>query len=393
MIIYIAVTTIIFSILMFIYNIKENKYIGLLSAYLIIYALYSITHYSTFYSNDPFMVAVGWNNFSPFYLLAGPTIYFYVKSSMEDKITWKWIHLLHLIPFILVTIGIIPYWLIPFNEKIIFGERIVQDVNNMKLIRMNWIFSNLFIYFSRPVTVIIYIIASFILLFKKLRIEKNPTRQFTLFTRWISILLSISLLLITILALMGSNLFKNDVRTMLNKYQDLHALAGGLFLMLPLSLLLFPQILYGVPIIETTESTNPLINQSDDAPKKSSPTVNKNQEAFKQLSNRILEYFDNDQPFLKQNFSLTDLAVALNVPQHHISYCFSDFLETTFTKLRSAKRIEYAQNLLKQGITKEFTMDKVAEMAGFSSRSTFFSTFKEFTGMTPTEFMETTNKS
>ncbi len=393
MIIYIAVNTIIFSILMFIYNIKQNKNIGLLSAYLIIYSLYSIAHYSTFFSNDPVMVAFGWNNFSPFYMLAGPTIYFYVKSSLEDKIIWKWIHLLHLIPFFLVTIGIIPYWMIPFNEKIVIGERIVQDVNNMKLIRMNWIFSNLFIYFSRPLTVIVYIFACFMLLFKKMRIEKNPTRQFTLFTRWISILLSISLLLITILAMMGSNLFKNDVRTMLDKYQDLHALAGGLFLMLPLSLLLFPQILYGVPIIESHVTINLPINQHDDAPKKSSPTFNKNQEAFKQLSNRILEYFDKEQPFLKQNFSLTDLAVALHVPQHHISYCFSDFLETTFTKLRSAKRIEYAQDLLRQGITKDFTIDKVAEMSGFSSRSTFFSTFKEITGMTPTEFMEQSKSS
>jgi AraC-like DNA-binding protein len=58
--------------------------------------------------------------------------------------------------------------------------------------------------------------------------------------------------------------------------------------------------------------------------------------------------------------------------------------------LRASKRIEYAKSLLLQGITKDFTIDKVAEMSGFSSRSTFFSTFKEYTGLTPTEFVEKT---
>jgi AraC-like DNA-binding protein len=116
--------------------------------------------------------------------------------------------------------------------------------------------------------------------------------------------------------------------------------------------------------------------------------LNKNDESFKLLSQRILEYFDNEKPYLQQNFSLTQLAIALNIPQHHVSYCFSEYLETTFTKLRTLKRIAYAQTLLREGITKDFTIEKVAELSGFSSRSTFFSAFKEQTGMTPAEYTD-----
>ena len=128
----------------------------------------------------------------------------------------------------------------------------MQDINKMKTIRMNWLFSNLFIYLSRPITIIGYNIASAIILIKKIKEEKQPSKQFKLIVRWIAILLGVSQLLLTILGIMGANLFNNDVSRMLTKYQDLHALAGGLFILIPICLLLFPQILYGIPAIENT---------------------------------------------------------------------------------------------------------------------------------------------
>lgn len=390
MITYIAVTVIVFSLMMFVNNIRSNPYVGFLCAFLLLYATYAITHYQTFFGENPTMVAISWNNFSPFYVLSGPTLYFYVKSSLEDSFKWKNYYLLHLIPCLLILIGILPYYFLPFEEKIHNAERIIQDVNNIKTIKMNWLFSNITIYLSRPLIILSYIIASAALLFRNNKKETNPTRQYKLFTRWLTILLSISFILIVILAIMGSNLFKTDSKNLLINLKDLHSLAGGIFLLLPLSILLSPQLLYGIPVIEKDKINKLNISVSNTSIKKSNEINVNNQEAFKLLSEKILEYFENEKPYLKQNFSLTELAAALNVPQHHISYCFSDFLDTNFTKLRASKRAAYAQNLLQQGITKDFTIDKVAEMSGFSSRSTFFSTFKEYTGMTPTEFLEQT---
>ena len=388
MIIYfVAITTILFAIMMFIYNINKNRNVRLLSAYLFIYSFYAIAHYTTFYSTNPTLVAICWNNLSPIFTLGGPVLFFYVKSSLEDKIIWKWSDLIHLIPFIIICIGLLPYLLSPFENKLQAANLIIQDVNNIKKIPMNSIFSNLFIYLSRPLMAIIYISASIRLLIRKNNSEKNPSRQFQLITKWITVLLAISFLIIVIMAFLGSNLFKHDVRTMLDQYQDLHAIAGALFLMLPLSLLLFPQILYGIPIIEKNTSEE-MDASPNNAIKKSTDVPAKNIDAFKELSEKIIAYFDQEKPYLKQNFSLTELATAMNAPQHHISYCFSDFINTSFTKLRAAKRVEYAKTLLQQGLANDFTIDKIAELSGFSSRSTFFSTFKEYTGMTPTDYME-----
>jgi AraC-like DNA-binding protein len=159
-------------------------------------------------------------------------------------------------------------------------------------------------------------------------------------------------------------------------------------LVLTLTLMLFPQIFYGIPVRENNIEQKINVENAQIQTEKLIDASKKNQASFKLLSENILAYFENEKPYLDPSFNLTSLASSLNVPQHHISYCFSDFIDTSFTKLRATKRIEYAKSLLLQGITKDFTIDKVAEMSGFSSRSTFFSTFKEYTGLTPTEFIE-----
>jgi AraC-like DNA-binding protein len=309
---------------------------------------------------------------------------------LDDTLTWKWHHLIHLIPTVLLFIGIIPYISSPFEAKLDAARLIANDLNNIKQIRMNTIFPNLIVYFSRPLLILSYIIAAGFILIKKIRNEKEPSRQFLLVTKWLGILLIISSILMLILAIMGSNLFTKDTNSMLIELRQLHVIAGAFMMILPLTLLLFPQIFYGIPVRENDIEQKINIEITQIQTEKFIDASKKNQASFKLLSENILAYFENEKPYLDPSFNLTSLASSLNVPQHHISYCFSDFIDTSFTKLRASKRIEYAKSLLLQGITKDFTIDKVAEMSGFSSRSTFFSTFKEYTGLTPTEFVEKT---
>ncbi|MFN5326468.1 MAG: helix-turn-helix domain-containing protein, partial [Bacteroidota bacterium] len=390
MIVFLSSTIIVLSIIMFLYNRELKNYNGLLAAYLIIFALYAISHNQTLYSKNVFLIAIFWNNFSPLYLLSGPILYFYVKATLDDTLTWKWHHLIHLIPTVLLFIGIIPYISSPFETKLDAARLIANDLNNIKQIRMNTIFPNLIVYFSRPLLILSYIIAAGFILIKKIRNEKEPSRQFLLVTKWLGILLIISSILMLILAIMGSNLFTKDTNSMLIELRQLHVIAGAFMMILPLTLLLFPQIFYGIPVRENDIEQKINVEIAQIQTEKFIDASKKNQASFKILSENILAYFENEKPYLDASFNLTSLASSLNVPQHHISYCFSDFIDTSFTKLRASKRIEYAKSLLLQGITKDFTIDKVAEMSGFSSRSTFFSTFKEYTGLTPTEFVEKT---
>ena len=386
MIVYTFCLFVIIACIILFYNGKANKNAFLLSAYLIIFGIYPLTYHFAFYSENDFILAIIFYNFSPLYFLAGPLVYFYVQGTLKDKIEWKPIHLLHLIPAFVFTVNAIPYLLSSFNHKLEIAQQIHQNVNNLKTLQYNWFIPNITGLIARPISVSLYITASFIELYKVNKSTVQKTRQLNIITRWLISLLTISLFFMIIYGFAGILANQNDIQTTFGILQRINSLIGGLFLIIPLIIVMFPQILYGLPVRDLSKAM-PVTKEPYNTKKYIQSTV-KNQEAFKILSQKILEYFEAEKPYLKQNFTLTELAAALHCPQHHISYCFSDFLDTTFTKLRSTKRIEYAQNLLKEGITKDFTIDQIAEMSGFSSRSTFFSTFKEITGMTPTEFME-----
>jgi AraC-like DNA-binding protein len=96
----------------------------------------------------------------------------------------------------------------------------------------------------------------------------------------------------------------------------------------------------------------------------------------------------NDQrPWLAHDFSMDDLGKILDVPRHHVYYCFSNILKTRFTRLRAECRVRHAQSLIENGGTQEKTLEAIGLESGFSSRGTFMATFREVTGMTPGDYL------
>lgn len=385
MIVFSSIVTILFALVSLFYNRKTKNYQAFLSAFLIIFSLYAIGHYFNLFDKNPFVTAIFWNNFSPLWMLCGPLIYFYVKGTLDDSIQWNKYQLLHLLPSLIIFIGLIPYLFTSFDYKLSIAHEILNDPNKIFEVKMNWILSNQAVHISRFATSLIYILISFNVLYKKVKSDQDHSRQFKLINRWLIILLSITFLISLLFTIGGIGATFIGIASAVNVYKIMHNIIGMLFLLLPVMLLLFPQILYGLPSRVSVKETLPSATASISIPNQ---LKNKNAEAFKELSENILKYFDEEKPFLDKNFNLTVLAASMNVPQHHISYCFSDFMDVSFTKLRANKRVAYAQELLQQGMTKEYTIEKVAELSGFSSRSNFFSTFKECAGMTPTEFVE-----
>lgn len=84
-----------------------------------------------------------------------------------------------------------------------------------------------------------------------------------------------------------------------------------------------------------------------------------------------------------EDFSVDELAAACHISVSRLHHLFSEQLGTTPTKYRNTVRVENAGRLLRMT---EKSVEDIAEKCGFNSAAYFRETFKNETGLTPTEY-------
>lgn len=103
-------------------------------------ATFSVTHYLVIEGNSAFWLAVTVNNLTPLWCLIGPFLFLYVRSVLTDRTTIKWVDILHTVPFWITLLGALPYILLPFSYKLFVAHRIIEDMNAIKNVKMNWLY-------------------------------------------------------------------------------------------------------------------------------------------------------------------------------------------------------------------------------------------------------------
>lgn len=393
MLLYISLSIIFISILFLIYSFEKNKLSLLLSAYFIILAVYGLTHYFTTYDSSDFWMAIFFNHFNPIWVLAGPCLYLYVKSTLLDaeqlpKHSW-----IHFLPSIIYVVAVGPYYLKPFSEKLELAHAIHNNLEYLKQIDVNLILTTEINFIVRPTLLLCYALASLFILIKIYKKEKTsveiPNTQKKISFPWlftlvsVSITMAISFLIVTLLFIItpfsGPQLMSHP----------LHTITGMAFLIMTVSLFFFPQILYGLPHYNKKDYPHKISQQILPNIEKTMPETRMIDEndPFVQLSIQIQEYLANEKPYLCKDFSMHDIAVAMNVPNHHISYCLNQIMQTNFANLKNKLRVEYSISLLEQNKTSTLSIEGIAQNSGFATRSTFYSAFKKITGTTPTEYI------
>ena len=101
---------------------------------------------------------------------------------------------------------------------------------------------------------------------------------------------------------------------------------------------------------------------------------------------------EKEKPYLAPNFSVADLALALQVHQNHISYCFNSILKIKFIRLKNQLRVAHAIELLVNPEYSNLTIEAIAQKSGFTSRSNFYSIFKTEMGITPSDYLKMGNE-
>jgi AraC-like DNA-binding protein len=96
-----------------------------------------------------------------------------------------------------------------------------------------------------------------------------------------------------------------------------------------------------------------------------------------------------DRRFLDSSISLEIIADELNISKGHLSRIINNELSVSFSDYLNNLRVEEAKLYLQNVDFSKYTLVSIGLEAGFNSKSTFNSTFKKFTGLTPSEFKST----
>lgn len=105
--------------------------------------------------------------------------------------------------------------------------------------------------------------------------------------------------------------------------------------------------------------------------------------AQEQLYQVAVKTVETQKLFLNETLTLDELAKLLNTNRTSLSACINKYSGSNFNQWINKYRIDY----VKKHITPSSNLRQLSAEAGFKSYNTFCSTFKEYTGCTPSEFM------
>ena len=102
------------------------------------------------------------------------------------------------------------------------------------------------------------------------------------------------------------------------------------------------------------------------------------------LMQRICELMDERQLYLQQGLRVSDIASVLGTNSRYISDCIKANRGYSLSQFINGYRIEHSKKLMIEH--PEMKLSTVATESGFSNDKAMGRSFKEFTGLTPTEW-------
>lgn len=104
----------------------------------------------------------------------------------------------------------------------------------------------------------------------------------------------------------------------------------------------------------------------------------------------VKEFIEKQKPFLDADLTLYGLAEQLELKPNHLSQIINSGSGSNFYDFINGYRVEEAKTKITSEESRQYTLLGVGMSCGFSSKSTFNRAFKKRTGLTPSEFKNST---
>lgn len=293
-----------------------------------------------------------------FFLLYGPIFYFYAKCVIYRDFKLSSKNLLHLIPYLLLTILILSISsLTPSPSEEIFTDN------------LPWQFylGRVFLYAH----IFIYLWLAYKSLWKYRQIIKNKYSQIEQINLdWLSSALK------TFGLLTFASLFHNFIAVKENEAVPIFTLIFLLIFVfyfvikVILKALRQPEVFAGIAQNESTKYLGSNLTPSQI-------------EAYK---NELVALFGTEKSYLNPQLSINDLSEKLSVSTKNLSQVINQSFNKSFFDFINHYRIQEFQQILKESKDDKLTVLEAMYQAGFNSKSSFNTAFKKETGLTPTEF-------
>ena len=325
---------------------------------------------------------------SPFQFLLAPLSYIFCRTTLRPYQKLNYFDLLHLIPFGLSFIGLIPIYILPADEKLILinaGTDYTGLINRVDAFGLSF-FTTLKIKFG-IFMVYMFFQWKMLLRFRSEALPQLKKRNRLLFIwlRFDSFLKTFFGLFIFVTAWWGDSVsLVAIVQVCLIAFELITSTAF---------LISSPSLLKGM-IFQSDVFTGSYLSENNEdfqdgdfhilgfpearnqVQVSSSSTESQDNEIA--IIRNIEAYFQTEQPYLKEDFSLIELGQAISVPSRQISQIIKNRLGLSYPDYINQVRFNYLEDLMmSQPNVLDFSIDALAKMAGFNSRSGFYKAFKK----------------
>ena len=319
---------------------------------------------------------------APINFLLPPIVYLYVRVMLFNKQKLKILDFLHIIPFLLVLINYLPFYLLPISNKKDIIQELFKDINTSYKIQVGYL-SEYIINIFRILQNLIYLIFQWklIITFNKQNKNIEVEKQINNVIKWLRIFTSLStislfaFILLAFTALVFQDIYADGFIFHLPDY-----IFASCFFIISTYLLTHPSIFAGLPFIKYKQTPSTLIlNQTDYI-----PYIEQDYSIEIAL---ILDYFKTKKPYLKKGLNISQLAVEINIPTRLISFIINQHFEMRFNEFINKYRVSYIKEKINEKYLDSFTLNSLASEAGFSNLTTFIAAFKKIENCTPSEYL------
>jgi AraC-like DNA-binding protein len=293
----------------------------------------------------------------PLPLVHGPFLFVYTLALTHGRVSK--LSLLHFVPALAVLLYLIPFFLLPTEEKISVFEHNGAGYEVFLMIRT----------VANLSSGVVYVILTNIVL-RKHRVsildQFSSTEKINL--QWLQYL-SYWIALIWIFVLFGPEelIYASSV---------LFILFIGFFGIRQTGIFLSQ---------ETVEVTEP--KSEAETEKKKYQKSGLSSDASENLHRELKLLMTSEKPFRESELSLADLAKRLNTQPNYLSQVINEREGKNFYDYINTLRIEEFKRLVDNPDSKKYTLLGLAQECGFNSKSSFNRYFKKVTGKSPSEFL------